>query len=242
MTSLNGDNSWLLSFPRPEKELKFSSKLYYHIVFEPWLVGPVSIVSSWLIHITPSQTAAVQTVEAIDKLIGEVEALGMRESGLDVCRLFDGNDTRPKVDAVSFKCLKLYREGHHIAKVVTHPDLPRLPLHRPSPRTNPPPLRPQHTRCSNSRSNRYSETMELLHLHPQHQRLPYHSHIMAGPNVASRRPVSGMAYTTPSARPPRTQLHHRANLVTSIALKSRRNRSRNPAPITSRHFVSKCAA
>jgi len=100
MTSLNGDNSWLLSFPRPEKERLFSSKLYYHIVFEPWLVGPVSIFSSWLIHITPCQTAAVQTVEAIDALIDEVEAEGMRAIGLD-CQLLLGNNTRPKLDAVS---------------------------------------------------------------------------------------------------------------------------------------------
>jgi len=100
MTSLNGDNSWLLSFPRPEEERPSSSKLYYHIVFEPWLTGPANIGSSWLIHITTSETAAAQTVEAIDMLIDEVEGAGLRALGLD-CRLPSREDASSKVDAVS---------------------------------------------------------------------------------------------------------------------------------------------
>ncbi|KAF2441788.1 hypothetical protein P171DRAFT_475226 [Karstenula rhodostoma CBS 690.94] len=48
LTSLNGDNSWLLSFPRPEPERKTSGKAYFHIVHDPWLNGPEVQISSWL--------------------------------------------------------------------------------------------------------------------------------------------------------------------------------------------------
>ncbi|KAL5422388.1 hypothetical protein PMIN04_004719 [Paraphaeosphaeria minitans] len=43
-TSLNGDNSWLLSFPRPESEHRSSGKAYFHIVHDAWLNGPMDLV------------------------------------------------------------------------------------------------------------------------------------------------------------------------------------------------------
>jgi hypothetical protein len=74
MTSLNGDNSWLLSFPRPKPERQAAGKAYYHIVFEPWLNGPTSQFSSWLIHIRLAIAPAVTDVESIAAIIRQIEA------------------------------------------------------------------------------------------------------------------------------------------------------------------------
>jgi hypothetical protein len=73
-TSLNGDNSWLLSFPRPEAERESSSKAYFHIVHDPWLNGPDVQYSSWLIHLSLSSTPAVINGAGVEDLIFEIES------------------------------------------------------------------------------------------------------------------------------------------------------------------------
>nr|OQO06400.1 hypothetical protein B0A51_17050 [Rachicladosporium sp. CCFEE 5018] len=81
MTSLNGDNSWLLSFPRPPAEHKESGKAYYHIVFEPWLHGPSSTLSSWLIHLSLPGIPSVLTPSDLEALIQDIEvAAGGRKT------------------------------------------------------------------------------------------------------------------------------------------------------------------
>ncbi|KAF1964486.1 hypothetical protein BU23DRAFT_585556 [Bimuria novae-zelandiae CBS 107.79] len=40
LTSLNGDNSWRYSFPRPAYEREKSGKQFFHLVHDPWLNGP----------------------------------------------------------------------------------------------------------------------------------------------------------------------------------------------------------
>ncbi len=35
LTSLNGDNAWLISLPRPAVERQASAKAYYHVVSDP---------------------------------------------------------------------------------------------------------------------------------------------------------------------------------------------------------------
>ena len=74
ITSLNGDNSWLWSFPRPSTERASSGKTYYHIVFEPWLNGPTSMLSSWFIHIQASKTPAATTAEDVAAIVKDIEA------------------------------------------------------------------------------------------------------------------------------------------------------------------------
>lgn len=74
MTSLNGDNSWLLSFPRPAEDRAISKKWFYHVVFEPWLAGPASMVHSWFIWISLSKSADVSDPEAIEGVIRQIEA------------------------------------------------------------------------------------------------------------------------------------------------------------------------
>ena len=80
MTSLNGDNSWLLSFPRPKDDRESTGKIYYHVVFEPWLNGPTSMFTSWMIHLRQSQTPALCTPEAITGAIHQIEAAAAKVS------------------------------------------------------------------------------------------------------------------------------------------------------------------
>lgn len=49
LTVLNGDNSWLMSFPRPPSERTPQDKTFYHIVLDPWLTGDIVIGAAWLV-------------------------------------------------------------------------------------------------------------------------------------------------------------------------------------------------
>ncbi|KZM23026.1 uncharacterized protein EKO05_0008410 [Ascochyta rabiei] len=72
-TSLNGDNSWLLSFPRPVAERKSTGKAYFHVVLEPWLNGPQVEYASWLAHLSLSSQPAVSDGAGVENLVQEVE-------------------------------------------------------------------------------------------------------------------------------------------------------------------------
>lgn len=74
VTSLNGDNSWLWSFPRPLVEQASTGKSYYHVVFEPWLNGPTSELTSWGIHISLSEPPAVTSAQDVEAIIRQIEA------------------------------------------------------------------------------------------------------------------------------------------------------------------------
>ncbi|KAG9253810.1 uncharacterized protein F5Z01DRAFT_130403 [Emericellopsis atlantica] len=71
LTSLNGDNSWLFSFPRPEQD--GHAKYFYHIAFEPWLTGPTTKISSWLVHISLKTEAAMAHGDAVQEAAGAIE-------------------------------------------------------------------------------------------------------------------------------------------------------------------------
>lgn len=84
LTSLNGDNSWLMSFPRPETERAAAGKVFYHVVFEPWLKGPTSILSSWFISISLSSSPGIPDAEAVKGVVREIEdaaAIHLPQSG-----------------------------------------------------------------------------------------------------------------------------------------------------------------
>lgn len=70
-TSLNGDQSWLFSIPRPADDQH--PRWYYHIVFEPWLNGPTSQFSSWLIWISLSTPPAVANAQAVEDVALQIE-------------------------------------------------------------------------------------------------------------------------------------------------------------------------
>lgn len=84
LTSLNGDNSWLMSFPRPEAERAAAGKVFYHVVFEPWLEGPTSMLGWWMINITLSSSPGILDVEAVKGVVREIEdaaAIHLPQSG-----------------------------------------------------------------------------------------------------------------------------------------------------------------
>lgn len=70
-TSLNGDQSWLFSIPRPVDDV--CPRRYYHIVFEPWLDGPTSEFSQWLVWISLSAPAAVSDAQAVEGVAWQIE-------------------------------------------------------------------------------------------------------------------------------------------------------------------------
>ncbi|KHN98296.1 uncharacterized protein MAM_04057 [Metarhizium album ARSEF 1941] len=75
LVSLNGHNSWLLSLPRPWVEQKQSGRAYFHIVLEPWLVGPADLVGSWFIHIELPSAPAFPTADAVEAVARQIEDL-----------------------------------------------------------------------------------------------------------------------------------------------------------------------
>ncbi|QPG97908.1 hypothetical protein C2857_007020 [Epichloe festucae Fl1] len=75
MVSLNGHNSWLLSFPRPWADQKQSGRAFYHIVLDPWLVGPTELLGSWFIHIELPSAPALPTAAAVEAAARQIEDL-----------------------------------------------------------------------------------------------------------------------------------------------------------------------
>ncbi|KAG9206368.1 hypothetical protein G6514_005095 [Epicoccum nigrum] len=73
-TSLNGDNSWLLSFPRPLEERKAVGKAFFHVVHDPWLNGPEVQHSSWIIFLALSSPAAVSDGPGVEQLVRDIES------------------------------------------------------------------------------------------------------------------------------------------------------------------------
>ncbi|KAK4125452.1 hypothetical protein N657DRAFT_642175, partial [Parathielavia appendiculata] len=74
LTSLNGDHSWLISFPRPAAErARTGSKAYFHVVSEPWLTGRASVGNPWIMEIRTETPAAIPSGTAVEAVIGEIE-------------------------------------------------------------------------------------------------------------------------------------------------------------------------
>ncbi|KAG8672701.1 hypothetical protein FPOAC1_005984 [Fusarium poae] len=73
LTSLNGDNSWLMSFPRPNMEQAATRKAFYHVAFEPWLRGPADVISPWLVHIETVNSPEISTFGSLENVIRKIE-------------------------------------------------------------------------------------------------------------------------------------------------------------------------
>lgn len=73
LTALNGDNSWLVSIPRPLEDRAATGKFYYHVVYEPWLVGPAVAFASWIMTITLPATPVYQNEHDVEALVREIE-------------------------------------------------------------------------------------------------------------------------------------------------------------------------
>ncbi|KAJ4034049.1 hypothetical protein NW761_012001 [Fusarium oxysporum] len=73
LTSLNGDNSWLMSFPRPEADRAATGKVFYHLAFEPWLNGAAHVGHPWIVHLARVEKEGFSTFEGLENLIREIE-------------------------------------------------------------------------------------------------------------------------------------------------------------------------
>lgn len=82
LTSLNGDNSWLLSFPIPDKERQQpGGKAYFHIVSDPWLAGPSTSIHAYAISVTLPHSPAAKSGEDVEAIAREIEHLA-RDAGV----------------------------------------------------------------------------------------------------------------------------------------------------------------
>jgi hypothetical protein len=97
-TSLNGDNSWLLSFPRPTEERTISGKAFYHIVHDPWLNGPVNLYTLWLASISLSSLPAVNNGNDVEGVVRDIEAAAA-DAGILPTRAPGTQDASP-IDAI----------------------------------------------------------------------------------------------------------------------------------------------
>ncbi|KAK2009468.1 hypothetical protein LZ32DRAFT_414926 [Colletotrichum eremochloae] len=104
LTLVNGDTTWLVSVPRPAVS---KGKTFYHILVDPWLKGHADVVFSWIIRLQLKEKAALDSIEAVEDWIREIET---------VCGTAEGEHGR-WLDAV----------------LVTHTNLDHL--HEPSLRT-----------------------------------------------------------------------------------------------------------
>ncbi|KAH8647134.1 hypothetical protein BX600DRAFT_518419 [Xylariales sp. PMI_506] len=77
LTSINGDNSWLISFPRPAAERASSRKAFFHVVSDPWLVGDSYFGPrlSWLLTIKLRRQSPFLDGDAVESLIKDIEDL-----------------------------------------------------------------------------------------------------------------------------------------------------------------------
>ncbi|KAF3762648.1 hypothetical protein M406DRAFT_294404 [Cryphonectria parasitica EP155] len=121
LTSLNGDQSWLLSFPLPSTpgEPAQLGKKYYHIVMDPWLKGTISVLSTWFLGLELLNTAAATDGAGVDDIAREIEDAAANTNAANIPR-----DT-VVVDAIFIHFH--YLDHMHQASLVTFdPDIPVL--------------------------------------------------------------------------------------------------------------------
>ncbi|KAK8092485.1 hypothetical protein PG999_014684 [Apiospora kogelbergensis] len=103
LTSLNGDNSWLISFPRPADRNPAApkpSKAYYHVVWDPWFStsGAAVTIASWVASVSLTAQSPIQNGDDIEQIAREIENkaadAGLIDAGLP------GPSQDPMVDAI----------------------------------------------------------------------------------------------------------------------------------------------
>jgi hypothetical protein len=92
LTYVNGDVSWLISFPRPISEKSANSKVYYHVVIDPWFGQPSIFVNSLVLEMALGRDPGLASRTAIDTAIAEIEHAA--ENSLVQ------TDAEPAVDAI----------------------------------------------------------------------------------------------------------------------------------------------
>lgn len=80
LTNVNGDNSWLMSFPIPEKDRQHDGKAYFHVVSDPWLTGPAITLGYYAIHVSLPHSPACKSGSDVEAIAYEIEQLA-RDAG-----------------------------------------------------------------------------------------------------------------------------------------------------------------
>lgn len=101
LTSLNGDNSWLISFPRPHAERESIGKAFFHAVHDPWLTGPTSSFSTYLVFINHAAAPEVKDGAGVEEVAREIEDAAA-EAGIIAKnhRQYSTPASKPIVDAI----------------------------------------------------------------------------------------------------------------------------------------------
>lgn len=120
-TSLNGDNSWLLSFPRPLEERERTGKAFFHIVHDPWLNGPDVQLSSWVVFISLSSPAAISNGPGVEQLVRDIESAAV-DAGV-VAPATVQTERHSPVDAI-FVNLHYGDHLHKPTLLTFHPSIP----------------------------------------------------------------------------------------------------------------------
>lgn len=92
ITYINGDVSWLISFPRPTLDKSANGKVYYHAVVDPWFGQPSIFYTSYLLHMTLGRDPALSSRVDVDAAILEIE--------LAAGNTLVSSDTEPAVDVI----------------------------------------------------------------------------------------------------------------------------------------------
>lgn len=91
ITSINGDVSWLISFPRPTLDRSTNGKVYYHAVVDPWFGKPSIFVHPYVMEMTLRRDPALSSRTDIDAAIVEIEsAAGNTLIPTDLAPAIDG--------------------------------------------------------------------------------------------------------------------------------------------------------
>lgn len=73
LTHLNADTSWLISFPRPLVRPSDSTRMYYHLLVDPWLTGHNIVGYAWIMSLTHAIAPAFASIQEVRELIMKIE-------------------------------------------------------------------------------------------------------------------------------------------------------------------------
>ncbi|KAE9368180.1 hypothetical protein N431DRAFT_428062 [Stipitochalara longipes BDJ] len=73
LTHLNADTTWLLSLPIPSPHPSKRKRLYYHILIDPWLVGPQSDVAAFFSTQWHATESCCQSIAEVEEVIKGIE-------------------------------------------------------------------------------------------------------------------------------------------------------------------------
>ncbi|KAK2627903.1 hypothetical protein QTJ16_002549 [Diplocarpon rosae] len=92
LTYINGDVSWLVSFPRPESGQNIPNRKYYHVLIDPWFGQASIFISSLVLEMETGRDPWHTSRLAVDDTIAEIELA----AGNSLASTEDG----PVVDAI----------------------------------------------------------------------------------------------------------------------------------------------